>query len=224
MHRDGAVGEAEVFRRRLRKLREKLDLSRYEVAKRAGLTSTQVKEFEEGRNTNPELKTIEKFASAFRVSPCDLLRDTEEAGPPESSPLGGRVVQIETVISESYRGPARQSGDQEHFHLKHPDPQECFIVVRFYDDSMLPEIYPGDLLLIDSAASVPDGQIGFVSVSGRRTVRTIWRLKGDSLLLKPDNPAYREEVVSSTQVTFLGQVMEIVERKLAREVPIRRLG
>ncbi len=224
LHQHEGVGEAEIFMRRLRKLREKLNLSRYQVAKRAGLTSTQVKDFEEGRNKNPELRTIEKFAAALRVSPYDLLRDRGESAFLESSPPGGRVVEIETVTSRAYQGPGRQSAGREHFRLKHPDPEECFFIIRFYDDSMLPEICPGDLLLIDKAVSVADGQIGFVSVSGRRTVRTIWRLKGGRILLKPDNPAHRQEVFASGEVEFLGQVVEIVERKLTRQVPIRRFG
>lgn len=58
--------------RRIRALREQLDISQEQLAERAGLHWTYVSGIERGRR-NPGLNTLGRLAKALRVSLADLL-------------------------------------------------------------------------------------------------------------------------------------------------------
>jgi transcriptional regulator with XRE-family HTH domain len=58
--------------RRLKKLREARDLSRAELAERAGISREYVRKLEAGRQ-DPTVGTLQKIARALRVSVTDLL-------------------------------------------------------------------------------------------------------------------------------------------------------
>ncbi|MEW6229017.1 MAG: helix-turn-helix transcriptional regulator [Bacillota bacterium] len=68
--RQGILGE------KLRRLREKLDMTQAEVGTRAGVSAALIGQVELGR-VSPSLKTINKIASALGVSPCYLVLDSE---------------------------------------------------------------------------------------------------------------------------------------------------
>lgn len=68
--RQGFLGE------KLRRLREKLDMTQAEVGARAGVSAALIGQIELGR-VFPSLKTVNKIASALGVSPCYLVLDSE---------------------------------------------------------------------------------------------------------------------------------------------------
>ncbi len=79
--RKGFLGE------RLRRLREKLNMTQAEVAAKAGVSAALIGQIELGR-VSPSLKTISKVALALGVSPCYLVLDSE--GIDESVPTMSR--------------------------------------------------------------------------------------------------------------------------------------
>src|SRR5262249_52864762 len=60
------------FAKRLRELREARGLTRYALAKLAGLTNEGVIKMERP-GSDPKLSTILKLARALSIAPCDLL-------------------------------------------------------------------------------------------------------------------------------------------------------
>lgn len=68
--RHGFLGE------KLRRLREKLDMTQAELGARAGVSAALIGQIELGR-VSPSLKTVNKIASALGVSPCYLVLDSE---------------------------------------------------------------------------------------------------------------------------------------------------
>ncbi len=81
--RHGFLGE------KLRKLREKLDMTQAEVGARAGVSAALIGQIEIGR-VSPSLKTVNKIASALGVSPCYLVVDSESID--ELLPVMGREL------------------------------------------------------------------------------------------------------------------------------------
>jgi len=84
--------------------------------------------------------------------------------------------------------------------------------VRVVGDSMEGAgILDGDLALIRAATRVENGQIAAVAVEGEATVKRIY-VEPDGLRLVPENPKYREAVVTGEDVRILGRVVGIVRK------------
>jgi transcriptional regulator with XRE-family HTH domain len=82
---------AEEFAARLRRLREDRGMTRYRLAKLAGVTVEGVSKLEQG-GTDPKLSTILKLAGGLGVPPCQLLPGTghDEAEKPTKGKAAGR--------------------------------------------------------------------------------------------------------------------------------------
>ena len=63
----------ELDRARMRELREKLDLTQTEAAKRAGITVGRWNDIEMGRRQNVTVETLATIAAALGVDARDLL-------------------------------------------------------------------------------------------------------------------------------------------------------
>jgi len=71
-----ASGMSSRLGKKLKQLRESMNLSQAELAQRAGLSGGLIGQIESGR-TRPSLKTVQRLADALGVSPCYLVSDTD---------------------------------------------------------------------------------------------------------------------------------------------------
>ncbi|MCL4425540.1 MAG: helix-turn-helix domain-containing protein [Firmicutes bacterium] len=71
-----ATGMSGRLGKKLKQLRESMDLSQAELAQRAGLSGGLIGQIESGK-TRPSLKTVQRLADALGVSPCYLVSDTD---------------------------------------------------------------------------------------------------------------------------------------------------
>lgn len=84
--------------------------------------------------------------------------------------------------------------------------------VRVVGDSMEGAgIQHGDLALVRAGDRVENGQIAAVAVDGEATVKRVY-VEPDGLRLVPENPKYRETVVTGEDVRILGRVVGIVRK------------
>ncbi len=61
----------------LKKLRKTRGLTRYELAKKAGLRESTIQNVENTDDPNPTFKTMYKIADALEITLDELRRDTE---------------------------------------------------------------------------------------------------------------------------------------------------
>jgi transcriptional regulator with XRE-family HTH domain len=61
------------FRENVTALRQERGWNRNQLAEKTGLTATQIKEIEEGKNLNPGLQTLEKIMAALGVTPNEFF-------------------------------------------------------------------------------------------------------------------------------------------------------
>lgn len=59
-------------------LAEEKKLTKYRIAKNAGIPQTTLSEIANSKNTNPTLDTVEKIAKGIGVSVSELMRKAEE--------------------------------------------------------------------------------------------------------------------------------------------------
>jgi transcriptional regulator with XRE-family HTH domain len=68
------------FARRLAALRGRANLSRDQLAKLSGVSADTVQSLEQGRVTNPTLRTVLRLASGLGVTVGELIEGPSEAG------------------------------------------------------------------------------------------------------------------------------------------------
>lgn len=214
-------------------LRENRGLSRYKLGKLTGLTGDQLRKLEDGRNRNPELKTVQKIAEALSVRAEDLFRpysfarlgaSTKREGAADLAATGSEHdpprdehtvrVPIETV---SVGGAPQESptGLDEDYRLQAHLWGRERKVIRIFGESMAPEIRSGDLLLIDTKKkNLRSGDIAWFLADGGTTVKKYVRERGEVKLV-PTNPLFPSRIVSAdSPVEVLGTALGIVWRAL----------
>ncbi|MGH9432159.1 MAG: helix-turn-helix domain-containing protein [Terriglobia bacterium] len=86
-----------IIGRRLRKLREELNLSQGDIEKRTGLLRCYISRVENG-HTVPSLETLERLAAALEVPLYQLFYEGDD--PPALPNLSSRQTSEELVLSE----------------------------------------------------------------------------------------------------------------------------
>lgn len=77
-------------------------------------------------------------------------------------------------------------------------------------DSMEPTIHPGDLLLIDLSAQVRTDAIYVIQSNDSLVVKRVQKMFDGSLIIKSDNPVYREQMIDKgllETVRIVGRVV-----------------
>jgi hypothetical protein len=91
---------------------------------------------------------------------------------------------------------------------------------RVPGDEMAPQLGEGDLVFVDTAQAALDGNgIYAVEYEGRRLIRRIEQRLGDRIVLKCDNPAYRDCELSAAftrdgRLRVLGKVHAVIGLRL----------
>lgn len=102
--KDGASGtERDAYMlslgRRIRNLREARSLTQGECGERCGLGADVLSRLENGRYTNPGLRTLIRVAESLGVRPSDLLPDA-----PEPSKLKAPQARLQALVSTANAG------------------------------------------------------------------------------------------------------------------------
>jgi|GEM_PF-6657595 len=86
--------------------------------------------------------------------------------------------------------------------------------IRVEGESMLPDLEPGDILILDPEKAFTNvkGGIGIVKCNEGFQIRHVY-LRGDNYLLEPSNKAYEPEIVPVTGAT----IFKVVEWRPKRE-------
>jgi repressor LexA len=209
------LGAAMPLAQRVTRLREGLGLNRNQLAVRSKISATQVREIEEGANTNPGLETLGKVARALGVSVPELL--SEPAILPvngrdhdEPRPLRTITVPVSAVVVGGDKTEAAELEGEEYellAHLYSPTRR----VIRLFGDSMWPTYYSKDLLLVDTKERVKNGTVALVRIGGESTVKRVFFGRKGGLTLKADNPTHPNVEHDGEEVEIIAKVLKIVE-------------
>jgi len=178
--------------RRLRELRESLDVSQGELAETAQMDQSLLSRYER-EEVSPSWLQVERLLEALGQTPCALFPECSSASDPEENFFSIRYFSgkpRDLSAKDTPTGRLRIHQDSLFTKLLHLPPIDGrYIVARAEDDIMIPDWYPGDYLIIDSAKKAKAGAVvvGFLDDEpiARRLVRD-----GRKLLLVASNRHY----------------------------------
>jgi transcriptional regulator with XRE-family HTH domain len=178
--------------RRLRELRESLDVSQGELADSAQMDQSLLSRYER-EEVSPSWLQIERLLEALGQTPCALFPECSSESDPEDDffsisyysgkPKDQSARDTPTSVLRIHKA----SLFTKLLHL--PPSNGRYIVARAEDDIMIPDWYPGDYLVIDSREKAKAGAVivGFLDQEpvARRLVRD-----GRKLILVASNRHY----------------------------------
>lgn len=178
---------------RLKRVRERVQMSQADVATATGIGVSLISRYERGIHA-PGWEQIEKILAACNASPCDLFEDycVELATDNEQStftvPFWERRPDTPANGEPTAVLRFRKNGALiDLLGIAAVDDQ--YAVVRAVTDSMIPDIYPGDLMVSDRKARVASGKIVAGYLSGEPTMGRLTR-HAHKMYLVPSNRRY----------------------------------
>jgi SOS-response transcriptional repressor LexA len=175
------------FGRRLRELRESLDVTQAELADAAQMDQSLLSKYER-EDVSPSWLQIERLLEALGQSPCALFPDlcAEHLGGDEgfftmayfaAKPGDPSGIDTPTATLKVHR----ESPLVRVFRL--PPISKRYILARADEDMMIPDWYPGDHLIIDTKLEAKVGRIVVGYLDDEPMARRLVRDKKDLLLI-----------------------------------------
>jgi len=178
--------------RRLKELRESLDMSQGELAEAAHMDQSLLSRYERGE-VSPSWLQVERLLEALGQSPCALFPECSSESDPEENFFSIRYFSGKPKDLSAKDTPTsmlRIHKETLFVKLLHLPPiNDRFIVARAEDDIMIPDWYPGDYLIIDRKKQAKAGRIVVGFLDEEPTARRLER-DGRKLVLVASNRHY----------------------------------
>ncbi len=199
----------------IREKRLKKGFSYRELAKLVGLAHGTIKNIEDGR-VNPTLDVLYKICRGLLIDMEDLLRESGYL-PPNVVPIKreGRVRKI-PVISWVMAGKwhevcdSFQPGDADDWIETTGVKGENVFALRVKGDSMEPEFFDGDIIIVNPHVEAKPGDFVIVrnEDNGEATFKQLKKY-GDTWVLHPLNPKYPDlELKKEFRYRIIGKVVK----------------
>jgi DNA polymerase V len=201
------------FGKRLRELRASLDVTQAELADAANMDQSLLSKYER-EDVSPSWLQIERLLEALGQSPCALFPDEcaahlgSEEGFFTVRYFSGKPTEPSAMDTETTR--LRLHRDSPMVKLLHLPPiSDRYILIRAEEDIMIPDWYPGDILITDTKLEAKAGRVvaGFFEDEpmARRLVRD-----GKHLLLVASNRNYPPVPFETDQWEHVGVVVHAI--------------
>jgi repressor LexA len=206
---------------RLRSAREKAGLTQAEVAEKLKISTGAYGHYETGRS-EPNLESLNLLADLFKTT-VDTLLGREQPS---------LVKELEAYYEVKAVGPTvnmpvytMEQGENCFHGMPLADPpfravelqwvQEDianYLLVHVDDDdhSMEDKIPAGCLVLVHRQQEIVSGQTAVIRLADGKIVIRRVRLIGDTLVLIPNNPRYREEECALSTVVICGRIRKAI--------------
>lgn len=194
------------FAQRLRECRESFGLTQSQLSEKVGISQANINRYEKAIH-GPGRDAIANLALFFGVNPAWLMgaevekyldiQEREYVRIPIIGEIaaGKPIIAQEDIIGYEY-APERDSID---------------FCLRVKGDSMIgARIMDGDIVYIHRQNDVENGEIAAVLIDNEVTLKRVYKVNGN-VILHPENPAYKDIVLSKKQykdIIILGKVKE----------------
>lgn len=192
---------------RLKERKKELHLSYDELAKKSGIPKTTLTNIFLGRTPNPRTDTVEAIERALgiytsrKIEQDSAIQNEIELQDYYPIPLLGSVVAGIPIEAQE---------DLEGYIYISFRPSEEYFAVRVHGDSMINAgIADGAVLVVHKQQCVENGDIVVAMLNRAQTVKR-FKIFGDNIFLKPENPAYDLiPVTDKDEFIILGRVVEV---------------
>ncbi len=205
--------ELQAIGNRIRSRRQELGMSQEALAIAVGYKSrTSINKIELGK-TDILQSMIQKIADALYTTPGYIMGQSESTNIPENIiplpktrkvPLIGTIACGKPIL-------AVEDADEE---IDIPDFVQADFALRCKGDSMInARIFDGDVVYIRQQTTVDNGDIAAVIVGEEATLKKVYYMPGQRLILRACNPMYTDlEYFGETldEIKILGKAISFV--------------
>ena len=222
----------------IKRLRQDASLTQEELAKRVGVSKQTINNYEHNRR-EPDLKMLYDLAAVFNVS-VETFVSKAQSEPGPAGPFAGRTGEplsfspdilalIDKAIKDAipYSPPTVMvpvvgsvrcgPGGLAYQEYQGTEPADVanpkdYLYLRAEGDSMLPDIRPGDLVLVHIQPEVDNGDLAVVVIDGEEGTLKKFMRKGDTVVLQSFNQQYPPRVFVGDEINTIkiaGRVVEI---------------
>ncbi|MDR0199171.1 MAG: helix-turn-helix domain-containing protein [Streptococcaceae bacterium] len=181
--------KASHFAFNLKALREAADMEQIELAQKLGRKSaSSISEWERGKYT-PKAPILSQIADIFDVSLTDLMEKDLSTSLNSDEPQLTEVKVIEKVAAGfgyNYVG-----NNYDIYRTDRTDLAGYDFATLVKGDSMEPEFYDGDVVLVKQTFDTPRGGIFIVDYDEQSYIKQVM-LHGNTLILHSLNPKYQD--------------------------------
>ncbi len=200
-------------------LRKARGLTLLEVAEAVGTSKQTVSRYEKGIITNIPKEKIELLAKALSVTPAELMGwegETLYERYENLSPIGGRHIPI---LGEIACGKPIFAEEDHEGYMCVGDNIAADFCLRAKGDSMIgARIFDSDIVFIQKADMVENGEIAVVIVGDEATLKRVYYYPDkQKLILSPENPKYEPLVFMGSEL----EQIQILGRAVAFQSVIR---
>lgn len=211
------------FNERLKLLRQETGLSQQDFAKQVGLSKSSVNMYERGER-EPGLKTLEAIADYFNVDMDYLLGKSEHRS--KTAWLEGLDKSIDLEILRSQVkfenlfpiekkrfpllgqiacGKPIAANEEKELYVEAGANIDADFCLRAKGDSMIgARIYDGDIVFIQQADMVEDGEIAAVIIEDEATLKRVsYYPEKDLLILKAENSKYEDLIYTGEELNHI---------------------
>jgi SOS-response transcriptional repressor LexA len=116
------------------------------------------------------------------------------------------IVQIVSLVQQYIHAGGGQSDDPEFLPVAVPT-NGRYLCMRVAGDCMLPDVEPGDIVVLDQEMAVMPDWIAAIRLDGETRLTRMIRRDPDEWQFAPDNPAFQGLIVPANGVEIIGVVI-----------------
>ena len=192
---------------KLNEIRKKKKISIDDLSKLSNLPKSTLEKILFGITKNPRLDTVEAIEKALglytspKIEKDPVIKDEVELADYYPIPLLGSVVAGVPIEAQE---------DLEGYIYISFRPKEEYFALRVHGDSMINAgIADGAVLVVHKQECVENNDIVVAMLNKEQTVKR-FKMFGDSMFLKPENPAYEMiPITEKDEFIILGKVVEV---------------
>jgi len=204
----------EKFGQRLKECRENKNLTTRELADIVGTSAPNISRYENAKH-GPGRDLIAKLASFFGVNPAWLM------GAEVDKYIDHKVFPVKQIPILGYisaGAPIYADNNIEGYQYVHENENVDFCL-RVKGDSMInARIFDNDLVFVRQQPEVETGEIAAVIIDKENTTLKRFYSFGNSIVLKPENPKYKEQLYTKRDFKDVRIIGKVVSCKFKVEV------
>lgn len=192
---------------RLKSIRLERGMTLEELGEAIGTSKQTIHRYENGIIDNIPKAKIEALASALKVTPSELM------GWSEGAPIEAKRL---PMLGEISCGKPIFANEEHDGYVITANIDADFCLTAHGDSMIGARIYDGDIVFIQSADTVRDGEIAAVIIGDEATLKRVYYYpKEEKLVLSPENPKYAPLVFVGREligVKILGRAVAFQSR------------
>ena len=210
---------------RILQLRDLLSLSQTEFARKIGISQGALSQLESGR-TNLSIETLKNLSDSLHIN-CNWMVSGQgqmfsehsqyaSLGPDQVRPIAGKVW-IPLVREEAHAGYVKNIDDEDFISAldvyQIPGFESgTFRLFEIEGDSMIPTIYPREIVVcepVEEIDTIQSGTLGVVITKESIVAKRIYQLDKEphALILRSDNTNYKTFKVDRSHINQVWQIV-----------------